>query len=406
MSELDSLDISESKKRYVRELLNPLLEDMVMDSLFAAELDKDPTAYLLAWCNLRQGATATEYERLLGENKSLQDKIKQCERSMNELKNAILQTKDEDEKPEEEEEEEDDDVILSESEFVKQNEGKANQMRTSVSAEAYGEWNQKKEFTPPVHAKSTAQKKRLGEVLEKSFMFKALDKKDMVTIIDAMEEVSANAGDKLISLGDEGDFLFVIEKGSLECRKEINGVDTLLKTVEEGDAFGELSLLYNCPRAANVLATQECILWKLDRDSFNHIVKDGAAKKRNRYEGFLAKVPLLKDMDSYQRSQVCDGLHVESFTAGTNIITEGEDGDKFFILEDGKASAVKDGTKVLAYGEGDFFGELALLKNAPRAATVVAETDVKCLIIDRRAFKRLFGGGQELQSLAEQAKKY
>lgn len=65
----------------------------------------------------------------------------------------------------------------------------------------------------------------------------------VIQVIDAMEEVVASAGDRLIKLGDDGDFLFVIEKGVLECRKEIDGVDTLLKTVVEGTtiAWGVIS---------------------------------------------------------------------------------------------------------------------------------------------------------------------
>ena len=63
------------------------------------------------------------------------------------------------------------------------------------------------------------------------------------------------------------------------------------------------------------------MLWKLDRESFNAIVKDAAQKKRERYEGFLARVPLLKGMDSYQRSQISDGLQSEK------VITQGDDGE-------------------------------------------------------------------------------
>lgn len=85
MSEFDALDISESKKRYVRDLLNPLLEDMVMDSLFAANLNENPTNYLLAWSNLRQKATNSENVKLDKENQQLREKIKQCERSITEL---------------------------------------------------------------------------------------------------------------------------------------------------------------------------------------------------------------------------------------------------------------------------------------------------------------------------------
>jgi len=51
-----------------------------------------------------------------------------------------------------------------------------------------------------------------------------------------------------------------------------------------GESFGELSLLYNCPRAASVVVVTECRVWALDRNTFNHIVKDSASKKREKYE--------------------------------------------------------------------------------------------------------------------------
>merc|ERR1719262_1988803 len=122
----------------------------------------------------------------------------------------------------------------------------------------------------------------------------------MGIIIGTMKEVVAQPKERLIKQGDAGDFLFVIETGKLDC---IIG-DKVVKTCVAGDVFGELALLYNCPRAANVDATEKCVLWQLDRETFNHIVKEAAQKKRARYDAFLQKVPLLASMDAYERSQL------------------------------------------------------------------------------------------------------
>ena len=59
-----------------------------------------------------------------------------------------------------------------------------------------------------------------------------------------------------------------------------NAEPTHLKNYQPGEGFGELALLYNAPRAATITAETEAIVWKLDRDVFNHIVKDAASKKR------------------------------------------------------------------------------------------------------------------------------
>merc|ERR1719453_2530540 len=219
----------------------------------------------------------------------------------------------------EEEEEEEDDELDEIPESMKKPEGQMKTARASVSAEAYGAWNQKKAFTPPDYPKTDDQKKRLGEVLGKSFMFNGLEKKDLDAVIGAMLEVNAEPEQVLIKEGDDGDFLFVIESGILDCKKVIEGADKVVKTCEAGDAFGELALLYNCPRAATVVAREASLLWKLDRDTFNHIVKDAAAKKREKHEAFLAKVPLLSSMDAYERSQVADALERVSFEDGKQV---------------------------------------------------------------------------------------
>lgn len=100
---------------------------------------------------------------------------------------------------------------------------------------------------------------------------------------------------------------------------------------------------------------------------------------------------LLKDVDAYERSKVADALKSQLYHAGDTIIREGEAGDTFYLLLDGEAEAVKGGKVVMKYSRGSYFGELALLKNQPRAATVTAKTDCKVAYMDRRSFKRLLG---------------
>merc|ERR1719181_1864932 len=89
---------------------------------------------------------------------------------------------------EEEEEEDDDDELDELPESFKKPEGQMKTARASVSAEAYGAWNQKAAFTAQVIPKTDEQKERLKVVLSKSFLFQALDEKDMSTVIGAMKE--------------------------------------------------------------------------------------------------------------------------------------------------------------------------------------------------------------------------
>lgn len=138
-------------------------------------------------------------------------------------------------------------------------------------------------------------------------------------------------------------------------------------------------------------------MWKLDRETFNHIVKDAANKKRSQYEAFLTTVPILSTMEPYERSKLSDAFKETSVKANEFIIKEGDAGNDLFLLREGEAVATKtlDETKgpeeVMKYKAGDFFGERALIKNEPRAANVVAVTDCELVSLDRHSVKRLLG---------------
>jgi cAMP-dependent protein kinase regulator len=335
-----------------------------------------------------------EQERLKSENEALRQNMTKVKNEMQEA--AKLVSKDE----EEEEEEEDDEDDEPPPDFYK-NESQIGKVRQSVSAEAYGEWNTKKAFVAPVIPKSDEQKERLKACLSKSFLFQGLEEQDFTIVIGAMKEVQAEPKQRVINQGDSGDFLFVIEMGTLDCIIKVDGADKVVKTCEAGDVFGELALLYNCPRAASVDARDKCVLWQLDRDTFNNIVKEAAQKKRDRYNNFLAKVPLLASMDAYERSQLADALKPEEFADGAAICKEGESGSVFYIVEDGEAIAMKGDQQVMKYGSGDYFGELALIRNQPRAATVKAQGKSKLLTIDSRSFKRLLNVSDLLQRSAK-----
>ena len=120
--------------------------------------------------------------------------------------------------------------------------------------------------------------------------------------------------------------LFVVDCGELTCTKRFgkDTKETYLKTYVPGESFGELALLYNVPRAASIQAKNECTLFALDRECFNHIVKDSARKKREQYDEVLNKVDLLKDMDPYERGQIADALKTENFSKSEYVVRQGE----------------------------------------------------------------------------------
>lgn len=111
-------------------------------------------------------------------------------------------------------------------------------------------------------------------------------------------------------------------------------------------------------------------------------MKEAAAKKREKYEEFLKKVKILSNMDEYERSKLADALKEEWYNEGDFVIKEGDDGNVFYLIMSGEAVATKTmelgkpPMQVFKYSTGDYFGERALIKNEPRAANIIATTQL------------------------------
>merc|ERR1712048_6117 len=145
--------------------------------------------------------------------------------------------------------------------------------------------------------------------------------------------------------------------------------------------MGDLAVLYNAPRAATVIAKEDSVLWSIDRNCFTHLVKNAAQTAVARRVAFLKEVPLLKGLTPDEVSNLCDALVVKYYPEESNIITEGENGKQFFIVESGSCEARKNGETVFTYHPKDYFGERALLKDCPRAASVVTIEATTVLVL-------------------------
>ena len=216
--------------------------------------------------------------------------------------------------------------------------------RSAVSAEVYGAYHKKESFVAKVVPKTQEQIQRIKSSVIHSFLFGNLEQKDLEVVINAMEEKVFKKGDNIINQGEKGDCLYFVEKGKFNYYKKLLGDEEpkLVKEYQQGDAFGELALLYNAPRAATITAeSDKVITWVLDRETFNHIVKGAAQKKREKYENFLKNVEILGSIDSYELMKICDALKTASFKIVYYIIKEGEMGDVFYIVEEAECEATK-----------------------------------------------------------------
>ncbi|KAL5018215.1 hypothetical protein ScPMuIL_003937 [Solemya velum] len=269
--------------------------------------------------------------------------------------------------------------------------------RGAVSAEVYKE-EDAAQYVKKVVPKDYKTMAALSKAIAKNVLFSHLDDNERSDIFDAMFPVHRHVGELIIQQGDEGDNFYVIDQGEVD----IFVSNQYITTIGEGGSFGELALIYGTPRAATVKAKGDVKLWGIDRDSYRRILMGSTIRKRKMYEEFLSKVSILENLDKWERLTVADALEPVQFEDGQEIVRQGEPGEDFFIITEGQAtvlqkrSADEDNMEVGRLGPSDYFGEIALLLDRPRAATVVAHGLLKCVKLDRGRFERVLGPCSEI----------
>ncbi|NXX14674.1 KAP0 kinase, partial [Podargus strigoides] len=278
---------------------------------------------------------------------------------------------------------------------------KGRRRRGAISAEVYTE-EDAASYVRKVIPKDYKTMAALAKAIEKNVLFAHLDDNERSDIFDAMFPVTYIAGETVIQQGNSQD---TVNLGLSPCSAfQVYVNNEWATSVGEGGSFGELALIYGTPRAATVKAKTNVKLWGIDRDSYRRILMasiflaDGSTlRKRKMYEEFLSKVSILESLDKWERLTVADALEPVQFEDGQKIVVQGEPGDEFFIILEGTAAVLQrrseneEFVEVGRLAPSDYFGEIALLMNRPRAATVVARGLLKCVKLDRPRFERVLG---------------
>lgn len=286
----------------------------------------------------------------------------------------------------------------------------ARERRHSVSAECYnpparGEERQ----APVVIAKTPEQRAHIEVSVSRNLLFSNLDADQKREILDAMFEKRVPRGTAIIRQGDDGDNFYVVDSGKFSV--QVDGVEVV--QIGPGGSFGELALMYNTKRSASVIALEDSLVWGVDRQTFRRVNIDLAHQKRLMYEEFLTGIPLLSTLDRSEIGRIADALQPASFAPGDVIFRQGDLGDRFFIIVEGSAIVRQHAAslpspsaasqqhevdvssasevEVGRLSRGDYFGELALLHSAPRAATIIAESSLRCVALSTADFIRLLG---------------
>jgi CRP/FNR family transcriptional regulator, cyclic AMP receptor protein len=103
----------------------------------------------------------------------------------------------------------------------------------------------------------------------------------------------------------------------------------------------------------------------------------------------LQRVPLFSDLDRKELARIAASMKERTFSAGDTVTAEGSSGVGFFVIESGNATVTIGGEERRRLGPGDYFGEVALLNESARTATITADSDLKCYGLTSWEFRPL-----------------
>ena len=171
-----------------------------------------------------------------------------------------------------------------------------------------------------------------------------------------------------------GDVFYVLESGQCDVLKNGQRVATILP----GKAFGELALLNNATRQASIRACKVCHLWCLTRQQFREVAAAQEAQQLEERVRFLSEVDLFSRLLPSALEMIAQVMELRAYAEGERIVRQGDSGPHlaFYMIQSGRvvvtqSSLLKGGSSELVrLGPGKYFGELALMDNSPRKATV------------------------------------
>lgn len=244
-----------------------------------------------------------------------------------------------------------------------------------------------------VVSKSEETRVKLQTVLHRHFLFNQLRDYELEDVIDVMRPQYVSEGDVIIEQGaPDGDLFYILEEG--QCEIIIN--DESLGYLESGSSFGDLALLYNCPRAATIVAASDCSLWTLDRIFFRQAIMISSSNQSGQLTNFLSKINLFEKLGDQNLAQLARSLTKQSYEDGQYIIRQGDIGEQFYLIYKGTVNVTMTDDSgnekfLINLEEGQFFGERALIKKEPRKANIVANGPVECYYLDSSDFYQMLG---------------
>lgn len=250
------------------------------------------------------------------------------------------------------------------------------------------------DFKLPVYYHNHDDERTLTSSLKINFIFSSLKDHEIKSLLHAFEPCEFKKGEVIIQQGDVGDYFYILNDGKV--RFTVNDI-TVGETSEKGASFGELALLYSCPRAATVIAENNINhLLRVDQRTFRLTLRNQTERSTQDKKTLLKSIPFLENVPNASITKLAHNMTPRIFKQDEVLVRKGDIGDKFYVIQEG-ALTCKDITvgnksyEDLPLGPGDYFGERALITSEPRVANVVSISKGIAFTIDKTTFEKVFG---------------
>jgi CRP-like cAMP-binding protein/Zn-dependent protease len=202
-------------------------------------------------------------------------------------------------------------------------------------------------------------------------------------------------GQPVFRQGDRPSAFYVVRKGRVAVEEEDpdTGDTQVLRTLERGDSFGEMGLLETAPRRATVRAIDDVELFEVDKGTFDRLLSDSIHAPdfgpTMQAMAELRELPPFAGLGTTSLAEIMEHGSWTSLPPGTPLVREGEPSDLFYVIGSGQAKVTKEDEELGTLGPGSYFGEIGLLRSAPRSATVTSMTPIRAFALDREGFDRV-----------------
>lgn len=242
----------------------------------------------------------------------------------------------------------------------------------------------------------------------------------LAELADRVGVVYRSSGELLIRQGEIGDTFYVLVEGEARVVVEdASGEARTVASLAPGDGFGEAALLSHEPRSASVWLVEDSLLLGLERETFAIFLQAHpdllqAVFARQEDLSLVREVSLFADLSGGQVTALCRRFAPRKVEAEEAVIRQGEAGDRFYLVREGtfevrvrpdsdQGESEGPGQTLAILTRGDTFGEIALLRDVPRTASVVAAGPGELLQLGRADFHSLLGSGSAERSLDQQS---